>query len=216
MDNCNCFPCRSDPGVGRVRSAGVLAGLLQRPPTPSPPDRVPTAGQRPRGPTPAPSEPTCSIAATEMWDLALQLQQADGEVLYSHRRLSTRPSLPSLEPWNSIRMGYSRPGAPSIFPLDQGAGLARPVVLLRTPAAPGQGRRAEPVSGIGSDHCRVDRRCPSPNAAWRRSCRMRLRILTPSTNSARCPSAVGSILVAAVDGKGIPMVKPAAHNPQHG
>src|SRR6202140_5063006 len=40
----------------------------------------------------------------------------------------------------------------------QSAGLARTLVLLRTPAPPGQGRRAEPVSGIGSNHCRVDRR----------------------------------------------------------
>src|SRR5229473_6878259 len=50
---------------------------------------------------------------------ALQLQQADGVVLYSHRRLGTRSLTTVFGTVELVRMGYARPGAPSIFPLDQ-------------------------------------------------------------------------------------------------
>ena len=54
---------------------------------------------------------------------ALCLQHQDGEVLYSHRRLGAR-SLPTVfGTVELVRMGYSRPGAPSIFPLDQALAL---------------------------------------------------------------------------------------------
>ena len=43
---------------------------------------------------------------------------------------------------------------------------------------------------------------------------MRLGTLTLSTNIARLPLPTGSILVAAVDGKGIPMVKPCGAQPR--
>src|ERR1017187_5559711 len=55
--------------------------------------------------------------------IALCLQHQDGEVLYSHRRLGAR-SLPTVfGTVELVRMGYSRPGAPSIFPLDQALAL---------------------------------------------------------------------------------------------
>src|SRR5437879_2644061 len=54
---------------------------------------------------------------------ALQLEQADGLVLYSHRRLSTRSLTTVFGTVELVRMGYSRPGAPSIFPLDKALAL---------------------------------------------------------------------------------------------
>jgi len=78
---------------------------------------------------------------------ALQLDQADGAVLYSHRRLSTRSLTTVFGTVELVRMGYSRPGAPSIFPLDKALAL------------PARSFSYEPVSGIGSNHRRVDRRC---------------------------------------------------------
>src|ERR1700683_2846890 len=50
---------------------------------------------------------------------ALQLQQPDGEVSYSRRRLSTRSLTTVFGTVELDRMGYSRVGAPSIFPLDR-------------------------------------------------------------------------------------------------
>src|SRR6516165_12066609 len=50
---------------------------------------------------------------------ALQLELPDGEVLYSHRRLSDRSLTTVFGTVELVRMGYSRPGAPSIFPLDK-------------------------------------------------------------------------------------------------
>ena len=47
----------------------------------------------------------------------------DGEGLYSHRRLSTRSLTTVFGTVELVRMGYSRPGAPSIFPLDQALAL---------------------------------------------------------------------------------------------
>src|SRR6202050_4722084 len=54
---------------------------------------------------------------------ALQLEQADGAVLYSHRRLSIRSLTTVFGTVELARMGYSRPGAPSIFPLDKALAL---------------------------------------------------------------------------------------------
>jgi len=49
---------------------------------------------------------------------ALQLHQQDGEVRYSHRRLGARSLTTVFGTVELVRMGYSRPGVPSIFPLD--------------------------------------------------------------------------------------------------
>src|SRR5215475_9074766 len=50
---------------------------------------------------------------------ALQLQQSDCAVLYSHRRLSNRSLTTVFGTVELVRMGYSRPGVPSLFPLDR-------------------------------------------------------------------------------------------------
>ena len=55
--------------------------------------------------------------------LALQLQQQDAEVLYSHRRLGARSLTTIFGTVELVRMGYSRPGTPSIFPLDKAMAL---------------------------------------------------------------------------------------------
>src|SRR5260370_15659735 len=50
---------------------------------------------------------------------ALLVPQAAGEVLYTHRRLRTRSLKTIFGPVEIHRMGYSRNGGPSIYPLDQ-------------------------------------------------------------------------------------------------
>jgi hypothetical protein len=50
---------------------------------------------------------------------ALCLRQQDGELLYSHRRLGTRSLITVFGTVELVRMGYSRPGAPGIFPMDR-------------------------------------------------------------------------------------------------
>src|SRR5580658_7418483 len=50
---------------------------------------------------------------------ALYLQQQDGELTYSHRRLGARSLTTVFGTVDLVRMGYSRPGAPGIFPLDR-------------------------------------------------------------------------------------------------
>src|SRR5579864_9397391 len=78
-----------------------------------------------------------------------------------------------------VRMGYSRPQRAEHISPRHGTGLARTVVLLRTPAPPGQGRPTEPVSGIGSDPCRVHRRfrlqTQSPRCPSRLTMRLRCK-----------------------------------------
>ena len=50
---------------------------------------------------------------------ALYLQQPDGELLYSHRRMGTRSLTTVFGTVELVRLGYSRPGMPGIFPLDR-------------------------------------------------------------------------------------------------
>src|SRR4029077_3039347 len=50
---------------------------------------------------------------------ALLVAQQTGPVLYTHRRLRTRALKTIFGPVEINRMGYSRNGAPSIYPLDQ-------------------------------------------------------------------------------------------------
>ena len=71
--------------------------------------------------------------------LALQLELPDGEGLYSHRRLSDRSLTTVFGTVELVRMGYSRPGAPSIFPLDQALALPARSTALR-----GYRRRRDP------------------------------------------------------------------------
>ena len=101
---------------------------------------------------------------------ALYLRQQGGEVAYSHRRLGTRSLTTVFGTVELVRMGYSRPGMPGIFPL-----------------------------AVSYTHLDVYKRQAQDFDAfyWQHS---------PEP-------ATGSLLVAAVDCKGIPMVKPPGVQP---
>jgi len=140
---------------------------------------------------------------------ALQLERPDGDVLYSHRRLSDRSLTTVFGTVELIRMGYSRPGAQSIFPLDQALALpARSFsyeLQRRLVKAAVQNPFLESVQNIaeltGVAVAKGSLELILPDAAQDFDAFYRQRALATPT---------GSILVAAVDGKGVPMVKPAA------
>src|ERR1700692_757473 len=144
---------------------------------------------------------------------ALQLEQADGAVLYSHRRLSTRSLTTVFGTVELVRMGYSRPGAPSIFPLDQALALpARSFsyeLQRRLVKAAVQNPFLESVQTIAElTGVSVSKRSLEeilPDAALDFDAFYQQRSVA---------TAAGSILVAAVDGKGIPMVKPCGAQPR--
>jgi len=54
---------------------------------------------------------------------ALYVQQQGGELTYSHRRLGNRSLTTVFGTVELLRMGYSRRGVPGIFPLDQALAL---------------------------------------------------------------------------------------------
>jgi len=54
-----------------------------------------------------------------MWDLRCASNKGPGEVWYTHRRFSVCSLKTVFGPVQLVRMGYSRAGAPSIYPLDQ-------------------------------------------------------------------------------------------------
>jgi len=138
---------------------------------------------------------------------ALQLGQADGAVLYSHRRLSTRSLTTVFGTVELVRMGYSRPSGPSIFPLDKALALpARSFsyeLQRRLVKAAVQNPFLESVQTIAElTGVSVSKRSLEeilPDAA---------RDFDAFYQQRSVATATGSILVAAVDGKGIPMVKP--------
>jgi hypothetical protein len=143
---------------------------------------------------------------------ALCLQQQGGQVLYSHRRLGTRSLTTVFGTVELVRLGYSRPGAPSIFPLDQALALpARSFsyeLQRRLVKAAVQNPFLESVQTIADlTGVSVSKRSLEeilPDAA----------LDFDAFYRHRCPDpANGSILVAAVDCKGIPMVKPARLQP---
>ena len=143
---------------------------------------------------------------------ALRLQQAAGEVLYTHRRLGARSLKTIFGPVEIVRMGYSRAGAPSIYPLDQTLALpARSFsyeLQRRLVKAAVQSPFQESVAAI-ADLTGV--------SVPKRSLEEMLRDAAQDFDAfyqERAPErAAGSILVAAVDGKGIPMVKPGGAQP---
>src|SRR5712691_10677865 len=144
---------------------------------------------------------------------ALCLPQPAGDLLYSHRRLGAR-SLPTVfGTVELVRMGYSRPGAPSIFPLDRALVLpARSFsyeLQRRLVKAAVQNPFLESVQTIADlTGVAVSKRSVEeilPDAAQDFDAFYRQRSAEPAT---------GSILVAAVDGKGIPMVKPGGPQPK--
>ena len=144
---------------------------------------------------------------------ALCLQQQDGTLLYSHRRLGARSLTTVFGTVEVVRMGYSRPGAPSIFPLDRALALpARSFsyeLQRRLVKAAVQNPFLESVQTIAElTGVAVSKRSLEeilPDAAQDFDAFYRLRSPQPAT---------GSILVAAVDGKGIPMVKPGGAQPR--
>jgi hypothetical protein len=144
---------------------------------------------------------------------ALQLRQRDSEVLYSHRRLGARSLTTVFGTVELVRMGYSRPGAPSIFPLDKAMALpARSFsyeLQRRLIKAAVQNPFLESVQTIAElTGVAVSKRSLEellPDAAQDFDAFYQQRsVATPA----------GSILVAAVDGKGIPMVKPCSALPR--
>ena len=138
---------------------------------------------------------------------ALLVPHAAGERLYTHRRLRTRCLKTIFGPVEINRMGYSRDGAPSIYPLDQTLALpARSFsyeLQRRLVKAAVQNPFHESVEAI-ADLTGV--------SVPKRSLEKILRDAALDFDAfyqERAPEpANGSILVAAVDGKGIPMVKP--------
>ena len=145
---------------------------------------------------------------------ALLLQKQDGKVFYSHRRLGVRSLTTVFGAVDLVRMGYSRPGAPSFFPLDKALALpARSFsyeLQRRLVKAAVQNPFLESVQTIAElTGVAVSKRSLEeilPDAAQDFDAFYRQRSASPAT---------GSILVAAVDGKGIPMVKPGGARPPH-
>ena len=142
----------------------------------------------------------------------LYLRQQDGELLYSHRRLGTRSLTTVFGTVELVRMGYSRPGSPSIFPMDRALTLpARSFsyeLQRRLVKAAVQNPFLDSVQTIADlTGVSVSKRSLEqilPDAAQDFDAFYRQRSLDPAT---------GSILVAAVDCKGIPMVKPPGAQP---
>jgi hypothetical protein len=145
---------------------------------------------------------------------ALWVRQGNHEVRYPHRRLSTRSLKTVFGPIEIVRMGYSHAGARSIYPLD--AALALPARVFsyelqrRLVQAAVQGTFQESIAGVADlTGLSVSKRSLEAllvDAARDFDAFYRERLPAP---------VVGSILVAAVDGKGIPMVKPGGAPPAH-
>ena len=143
---------------------------------------------------------------------ALRVSQAGGEMWYIRRRLSTRGLKTIFGPVEIHRMGYSRDGAPSIYPLDRALALpARSFsyeLQRHLVKAAVQNPFLESVQTIAElTGVSVSKRSLEeilPDAAQDFDAFYRQRAAAPAT---------GSILVAAVDGKGIPMVKPGGAQP---
>src|SRR5713226_2738330 len=144
---------------------------------------------------------------------ALCLPQPAGDLLYSHRRLGARSLTTVFGTVELVRMGYSRPGSPSIFPLDRALALpARSFsyeLQRRLVKAAVQNPFLESVQTIAElTGVAVSKRSLEeilPDAARDFDAFYQQRSVAIPT---------GSILVAAVDCKGIPMVKPCADLPR--
>ena len=143
---------------------------------------------------------------------ALCVRQGDDEVLHTHRRLITRSLKTVFGTIEIVRMGYSHAGANSIYPLD--AALALPARVFsyelqrRLVQAAVQGTFQESIDGIADlTGLSVSKRSLEEllvDAARDFDVFYQERVPAP---------AAGSILVAAVDGKGVPMVKPDGARP---
>jgi hypothetical protein len=144
---------------------------------------------------------------------ALHLHQQDGKLLYSHRRLGARSLTTVFGTVELVRMGYSRPGVPGIFPLDRALTLpARSFsyeLQRRLVKAAVQNPFLDSVQTIADlTGVSVSKRSLEqilPDAAQDFDAFYRQRSPEPAT---------GSLLVAAVDCKGIPMLKPPGAQPE--
>src|SRR5215470_14309249 len=144
---------------------------------------------------------------------ALRVPHAAGEVLYTHRRLGARSLKTIFGPVEIQRMGYCRDGAPSIYPLDKALALpARSFsyeLQRRLVKAAVQNPFLESVQTIAeSTGVSVSKRSLEeilPDAA---------RDFDAFYQQRSVAIAAGAILVAAVDAKGIPMVKPCGAQPK--
>jgi hypothetical protein len=142
----------------------------------------------------------------------LCVRQGDDEVPYTHRRLSTRSVKTVFGTVEIVRMGYSHAGTNSIYPLD--AVLALPGRVFsyelqrRLVQAAVQGTLQESIDGTADlTGLSVSRRSLEDllvDAARDSDVFYQERVSAP---------AAGSILVAAVDGKGVRMVKPEGARP---
>jgi len=143
---------------------------------------------------------------------ALHLHQQDGKLLYSHRRLGARSLTTVFGTVELVRMGYSRPGVPGIFPLDRALTLpARSFsyeLQRRLVKAAVQNPFLDSVQTIadltGVSVSKGSLEQILPDVAQDFDAFYRQRSPEPAT---------GSILVATVDCKGIPMVKPPGAQP---
>src|SRR5215475_8439050 len=144
---------------------------------------------------------------------ALRVPQAASEALYTHRRLGARSLKTIFGPVEIHRMGYSCDGAPSIYPLDRARALpARSFsyeLQRRLVKAAVQNPFLESVQTIGElTGVTVSKRSLEeilPDVA---------QDFDAFYQQHSVATAAGSILVAAVDGKGIPMVKPHGAQPK--
>ncbi|MGC9293546.1 MAG: hypothetical protein ACP5EP_12655 [Acidobacteriaceae bacterium] len=138
---------------------------------------------------------------------ALCIHREDGATWYTHRRLGTRSLKTIFGTVQVVRMGYSRTGAPSIYPLDQALALpARSFsyeLQRRLVKAALQNPFHESVETIADlTGVAVSKRSLEEmlcDAAQDFDAFYQQRSLQVTT---------GAVLVAAVDGKGIPMIQP--------
>ena len=211
MATATCFPVDTTRHLLSSRYWSP-ARIRQCPPTPSPPDRI---QQQVKGREVQRLLLQAHLQHRGNGDIgpALQLEQTDGTALYSHRRLSTRSLTTVFGTVEIVRMGYSRPSGPSIFPLDQALALpARSFsyeLQRRLVKAAVQNPFLESVqtiaelTGVGVSKRSLEEILP--DAA---------RDFDAFYQQRSVATATGSILVAAVDGKGIPMVKPCGAQPR--
>ena len=144
---------------------------------------------------------------------ALAVTGSDGVTqLYTHRRLSTRTITTIFGPVEIERLGYSQPGTPSVYPLDQA--LALPTrsfsyeLQRRLVKAAVLNPFQESVTTI-AELTGVT----VPKRSVEQIVREAAQDFDAFYQQRQPESGSGPILVAAIDCKGIPMVKPASNAP---
>lgn len=139
---------------------------------------------------------------------ALCVQREAGEEWHTHRRLGTRSLKTVFATVQVVRMGHSRTGAPSIYP------LAQTLVLPARSFSWELQRRPIEAAVQNPFHASVATIADLTGVAVsKRSLEEMLRDAARDFDAfyrQRSPeTAAGAILLAVVDGKGMPMVKPS-------